>query len=376
MPKSPLLLTLPLILLACSNGAEERRSTSNPQHPFAMESFGTFDEPWAMSFLPDGRLLVTEKRGALKIFSPSSRATVDVAGVPEVVDQGQGGFGDVVLGPGYASDRTIYLSWVEAGDNGTSGAVVARAKLMEAQGKARLDGLQVVWRQRPKVQGDGHFSQRIVFSPDDQYMFIGSGERQQFTPAQDMKANLGKIVRLRPDGSVPPDNPFAARGGVTAQIWSLGHRNILGLAFDADGRLWEQEMGPRGGDEVNLVKKGANYGYPIVSNGDHYSGKPIPDHPARPEFEAPKVWWNPAISPAGLMIYSGNLFPQWKGSLFLGALSGEALVRVALDGEKARKADQWQMDNRIREVEQGPDGAIWLLEDGSGGRLLKLTPGE
>ena len=376
MPKSPLLLTLPLILLACSNGAEERRSTSNPQPPFAMESFGTFDEPWAMSFLPDGRLLVTEKKGALKIFSPSSGATVDVAGVPEVVDQGQGGFGDVVLGPGYVSDRTIYLSWVEAGDNGTSGAVVARAKLMEAQGKARLDGLQVVWRQRPKVQGDGHFSQRIVFSPDGQYMFIGSGERQQFTPAQDMKANLGKIVRLRPDGSVPPDNPFAARGGVTAQIWSLGHRNILGLAFDADGRLWEQEMGPRGGDEVNLVKKGANYGYPIVSNGDHYSGEPIPDHPARPEFEAPKVWWSPSISPAGLMIYSGGLFPQWKGSLFLGALSGEALVRVALDGEKARKADQWEMDNRIREVEQGPDGAIWLLEDGSGGRLLKLTPGE
>lgn len=301
-----LLIMLPLALLSCSNEA------SDGERPFTTKVVGNFDQPWAMTFLPDGRLLVTEKKGRLKIFTPSTGASIDVQGIPRVVDAGQGGFGDVVLDPAFATTKLVYLSWVEAGPNGTSGAAVGRAKLFENNGAAGLDGLQVLWRQTPKVHGDGHFSQRIAFSPDGQFMFIGSGERQKFDPAQDMKVNLGKIVRLRADGSVPPDNPFADRGGVAAQIWSLGHRNILGLAFDAKGRLWEQEMGPKGGDEINLIKKSANYGYPIVSNGDHYSGEPIPDHSTRPEFEEPKLWWNPSISPAGLMIYSGNAFPNGK----------------------------------------------------------------
>lgn len=385
MPNRMMFLCLPIALLACSNGDSTVADNASSQSgespiapvdrlPFSIRTMAKFEAPWAMAFLPDGRLLVTEKAGILKLYSPASGTTITVAGVPEVVDQGQGGFGDVVPGPGFRDNGLLYLSWVEAGDEGLTGAAVGRAKLVENEAGTRLEGLRVIWRQRPKVNGDGHFAQRIIFSPDGQYMFISSGERQKFTPAQDMAANLGKIIRLRPDGSVPTDNPFAQKGGVAAQIWSLGHRNTLGLAFDADGRLWEHEMGPRGGDEVNLIKKGANYGYPTVSNGDHYDGRPIPDHDSRPEFEAPKLWWNPSISPAGMAIYSGNLFPEWKGSIFLGALSGEALIRVALDGDNARKADQWDMGQRIREVEQGPDDALWILEDGSSARLLKLTP--
>lgn len=385
MPNRMMFLCLPIALLACSNGDSTVADNASSQSgespiapvdrlPFSIRTMAKFEAPWALAFLPDGRLLVTEKAGILKLYSPASGTTITVAGVPEVVDQGQGGFGDVVPGPGFRDNGLLYLSWVEAGDEGLTGAAVGRAKLVENEAGTRLEGLRVIWRQRPKVNGDGHFAQRIIFSPDGQYMFISSGERQKFTPAQDMAANLGKIIRLRPDGSVPDDNPFAQKGGVAAQIWSLGHRNGLGLAFDADGRLWEHEMGPRGGDEVNLIKKGANYGYPTVSNGDHYDGRPIPDHDSRPEFEAPKLWWNPSISPAGMAIYSGSLFPEWKGSMFLGALSGEALIRVALDGDNARKADQWDMGQRIREVEQGPDGALWILEDGSSARLLKLTP--
>jgi glucose/arabinose dehydrogenase len=189
-----------------------------------------------------------------------------------------------------------------------------------------------------------------------------------------MGSNLGKIIRLNDDGSLPADNPFASQGGVAAQVWSLGHRNILGMAFDANGKLWAHEMGPAGGDELNLIVRGANYGYPIVSNGDHYDGRPIPDHDTRPEFAAPKVTWTPVISPAGFVIYSGSLFPQWKGSGFIGGLSSTSLVRVAFDGDSAREAERFNMGERIREVEQGPDGALWLLEDGSKARLLKLTP--
>ncbi len=295
--------------------------------------------------------------------------------MPDVDFGGQGGFGDVVLHPDFENNNLIYISYAESGDGNTRGAAVARAQLNLDENGGELKDLEVIWRQVPKVTGQGHFGHRIVFGPNG-YLWISSGERQKFDPAQDMEANLGKVLRLNVDGSVPSDNPFYERGGVTAEIWSLGHRNPLGLAFDQSGQLWDVEMGPMGGDELNLVQRGANYGYPIVSNGDHYNGNDIPDHHTRPEFSTPAVSWSPVISPSSLMIYSGSEFPDWQGDAFIGGLSSESLVRVEFDGESAHEAQRFDMGRRIREVEQGPNGAIWLLEGGRrGGKgfLLKLT---
>lgn len=344
------------------------------QWPFAATEFARFDGPWAMSFLPDGSLLVTEKKGALKHFNVQTRKTATISGVPKVAYGGQGGFGDVLPHPDFAKNQLVYLSYAEEGDGDTRGAAVARARLaLAADGSGTLEDLKVIWRQTPKVSGKGHYGHRLAFGPDGK-LWITSSERQKFDPAQDMSGNLGKLIRLNDDGSVPADNPFASQGGVAAQAWSLGHRNVLGIAFDARGKLWVHEMGPAGGDELNLIQRGANYGYPIVSNGNHYDGRDIPDHATRPEFAAPKVSWTPVISPAGFIIYSGKQFPKWNGSGFIGGLSSKALVRVAFDGDNAREAERFDMGERIREIEQGPDGAIWLLEDGSNGKLLKLTP--
>ncbi len=366
---------LTMILMALSVSAPMVACSTSAEAAFTITVVSRFEEPWAMTFLPDGRLLVTEKKGKLKLYTIGGN-TLEIGGVPTVAYGGQGGFGDIVLHPQYKANSLVYLSYAEAGEGDTRGAAVARAKLVLDGQDGRLEDLKVIWRQVPKVPGAGHYGHRIAFSPDG-HLFISSGERQKFDPAQDMKSNLGKIVRLNDDGSVPQDNPFASQGGVTAQIWSLGHRNPLGIAFDDKGWLWNQEMGPKGGDELNLVKKGANYGYPIVSNGDHYDGKPIPDHDTRPEFNAPAVSWNPVISPAGLIIYDGSQFAGWRGDGFIGGLGSQSLVRVEFDGEKAREAQRFDMHARIREVEQGPDGALWVLEDegrGSQGRLLKLTP--
>jgi aldose sugar dehydrogenase len=367
----PRLALLPILLLiGCSSAggglfAQDR--------PFQIEAVATFDQPWAMTFLPGtGQALVTERRGHLKLWTPG-RPAIEVAGVPAVSYGGQGGLGDVVLHPAFATNRLVYLSWVEAGEGGTRGAAVGRGRLVVENGAARLDGLAVIWRQQPKVEGGGHFSHRLAFGPDGM-LYISSGERQQFDPAQDMGVNLGKVVRLNDDGSVPADNPWGQRGGVTAQIWTLGHRNLLGLAFAPDGNLWEVEMGPQGGDELNLIQRGRNYGWPRASNGSHYDSRDIPDHRPGDGFEPPKVFWNPSISPSSLMIYSGAMFPAWRGDALIGALSGEALIHIDIDGANAAKADQWDMGHRIREVEQGPDGAVYLLEDGDGGRLLRLTP--
>ena len=364
---------------AAATRATASGSSNSDGRPFAVTEVARFNEPWAMTFLPDGRLLVTEKKGALRLLDVGTAGAVTgtVSGVPEVAYGGQGGLGDVVLHPQFASNNLVYLSYVEAGSGGTRGAAVARARLtLDGSGGGALSDLQLIWRQAPKVDGGGHYGHRIAFGPDS-HLWITSGDRQKFTPAQDMASNLGKIVRLNDDGSVPADNPFAKDGGVAAQVWSLGHRNPLGIAFDAQGRLWIHEMGPRGGDELNLVERGANYGYPIVSDGDHYDGRSIPNHPTRPEFNAPKVGWTPAISPAGFVIYSGNRFPDWQGDGLIGALSTKALVRVEFDGTAAREVARYDMGERIREVEQGPDGDILLLEDqrgGSSGRLLRLTP--
>lgn len=342
--------------------------------PFSAAEVAAFDEPWAMAFLPDGRLLVTEKKGALKLVDLATGKTGDIKGVPEVDYGGQGGFGDIALHPQFASNHVVYVSYAEAGDGDTRGGAVARGTLaLDDSGGGTLQDLEVIWRQVPKVDGRGHYGHRLLFGNDGK-LWITSSERQKFDPAQDMQSNLGKLVRLNDDGSVPADNPFADKGDVTAQVWSLGHRNLLGIDFDAQGRLWEVEMGPQGGDELNLVERGGNYGYPVVSNGDHYDGRVIPDHDTRPEFNAPRTWWTPVISPSSLQVYSGAMFPDWQGDAFIGGLSSQALVRVEFDGDKAREAQRFDMGQRIRAVEQGPDGAIWLLEDGKGGRLLKLTP--
>lgn len=357
--------------------AAEATSAVGSSAPFQTEAFAKFDHPWAMTFLPDGRLLVTEMGGALRLFDPATKRTGTVSGSPQTVRVSHGGLGDVMLHPQFASNGLVYLSYVEPGDGETLGGAVARGRLvLDEAGGGRIENLEKIWEQVPKQTGEGHFAYRLKFGPDGK-LWISSGERMKFDPAQDMQSNLGKIVRLNDDGSIPADNPFAERGGVAAQVWSLGHRNILGFAFDAENRLWAPEMGPKGGDELNLIRKGANYGYPIVSNGDHYDGKPIPDHPTRPDFTAPVITWTPVISPAGFVIYDGSLFPAWTGSGFIGGLSSKSLVRVAFDGTDAREAERWDMGARIREVEQGPDGALWLLEDGkrgSDGRLLKLTP--
>lgn len=225
------------------------------------------------------------------------------------------------------------------------------------------------------MDGSGHFSHRLAFSPDGRHLFVSSGDRQKMEPAQDLATSLGTIVRLTPDGAAAPGNPFAGRAGTAAEIWSYGHRNPLGLAFDADGRLWSTEMGPQGGDELNLIEAGANYGWPQASQGVHYGGRAIPDHAPGDGFVAPLVWWTPSVSPGSLMIYAGDRFPGWSGDAFVGALSGQALIRIDLDADRARVADQWDMGARIRAVAEAPDGAIWLLEDAPSGRLVRLdTP--
>lgn len=368
---------MPLILIACSaENATGQNAAASADRPFKTSIIADFDAPWSMTFLPDGRALVTEKKGEMILFDPKNGTKIPVAGIPAVDSAGQGGLMDVVPSPTFARDKAVYFSFSEARD-GVKGVALAKGVFNQASdGSTKLDGVQVIFRATPYVEGNGHYSGRIAFSPDGKYLFFTNGERQKFDPAQDPKATLGKVLRLNLDGTPAAGNPLAAKGFNPA-IWSYGHRNLLGIAFDKDGRLWEQEMGPKGGDEVNLIKPGLNYGYPKASNGSHYDGRDIPDHRPGDGFEAPKVWWNPVISPGGLLYYSGAMFPQWKDSLFIGGLSSKALVRVKLNGESASKADQWDMGARIREVEQGPDGGLWVLEDGgdgSQGRLLKLTP--
>lgn len=352
--------------------------------PFNTEEITRFDEPWSMAFLPDGRMLVTEKKGRLLIVSQQGEKSL-VGGAPDVDYGGQGGLGDVALHPDFANNKLVYLSYAEAGVGGVRGAAVARGTLVEEGRRAQLQNLQVIWRQYPKVLGYGHYGHRILFD-NDKYLWISSGDRQKFTPAQDMQSSMGKVLRLYDDGSVPKDNPFVNYRqenpfvdgeAIYQQIWSLGHRNPLGMAFDLNGKLWVIEMGPAGGDELNLIKRAANYGYPEVSNGKHYDGRPIPDHDTEPQFAAPAISWTPVISPADMIVYRGNLFADWRGDALVAGLTSQGIVHIKLDGERATEAARYAMGARIRKVTEGPDGALWVLEDEraqSEGRLLKLTP--
>ncbi len=358
---------------AAANASAQGANSNAQGRPFTVAEVAEFGTPWAMDFLPGSglpltnRALVSEKSGTLWLVDVATGQKQQVSGVPQVHVAGQGGLGDVVVHPDFAGNQRVYLSYVEAGPGKTSGAVVGYGRLLfnsaaapGAPAGVSLDGLKVIWRQSPKVNGNGHFAHRLAFAPDGT-LFVSSGEREKMQPAQDRGGDLGKIIHMTDEGQ-----------RIGGAFHSMGHRNVLGLAFAPDGRLWASEMGPKGGDELNLIVQGRNYGWPQVSYGSHYGGGGIPDSHARAGFEEPKLWWTPSISPGGLLIYTGDLFEGWKGDALIPALSGEALIRVDIDGDKARKADQWEMGARIRAVEQGPRGEIYLLEDG--GRLLRLEP--
>jgi glucose/arabinose dehydrogenase len=325
--------------------------------------------PWGLAFLPDGGILVTERPGRLRLFASGRLSAVN--GVPEVYAQGQGGLLDVALDPDFAANRLVYLSYAEAGDGG-AGTAVARGRLNET--RIMLENVQVIFRQQPKVGGSGHFGSRLVFARDGT-LLITTGERFKFDPAQDLNSHLGKIIRINRDGSVPRDNPFVGRGGVRPEIWAYGIRNAQGAALHPEtGQLWELEHGPRGGDELNIIEAGKNYGWPLVSWGVHYNGQEIPKPPTRPDLAPPVRHWVPAISPAGMAFYTGSLFAGWRGSLLVGGLTGGGPTRLTLDGNRVTAEERISLGMRIRDVRQGPDGAVYLLSDSSDGAVLRLTP--
>ena len=335
-----------------------------------------FDSPWAMSFINSDNLLVSTKAGKLWLVNMGGEQSL-VSGVPKVFAGGQGGLGDVVIHPNYAKNKLVYISYIDSDDEGkTRYATVIRGTL-EKSDKPQLKNIEIIWKQTPARSGKGHFSHRIVFGLDGtkhaRKIFITSGDRQEQTPAQAWDMALGKIIRLNDDGTIPTDNPFQDKGDLAKTFWTTGHRNALGMAFAKNGQLWSHEMGPRHGDELNLIVAGENYGWPIVSEGNHYSGTKIPTHDTRPEFMMPKLYWVPTVAPSGLIFYEGDEFSEWKGNAFIGGLKSRALVRIGFNNGEPFEAERFGWSKRVREVEIDDDGAIWVLEDGSSGRLIKFT---
>ena len=326
------------------------------------------DHPWGLAFLPDGDMLVTEQNGALRRVAKDGTVSKPLAGVPEIVAEKQGGLLDVAIDPDFKSNRLVYLSYSEPGEAGSATAA-ARGKL----GDNGLEDVEVIFRQVPRIDNGLHFGSRFAFAPDGT-LFITLGERFQFDPAQDLSNTLGKIVRINPDGSIPKDNPFVGNKDARPEIWSYGHRNAQGAAIHPEtGKLWETEFGPRGGDELNIPKAGSNYGWPVVSWGDHYNGKDIPDPPTHPEFADAIYYWNPVISPSGIAFYTADAIPAWKGNLLIAGLSEQAIVRLTLDGEKVTGEERIPLGTRIRDVQQAPDGSVYALTDEGNGKILRLT---
>ncbi len=336
-----------------------------------------FDRPWAIAFLPDRRMLVTEKpTGRLFVVGQDGRKSRTLGGIPRVDGRNQGGLLDVELDPDFARNALVYVSYYEPRKGG-NGLAVARGRFVDGP-EPRLDGVEVVFRMEPTLESTLHAGGRMVFAPDGT-LFVTLGERSILAgrvQAQDLGSDFGKIVRIRPDGSVPKDNPFVGRDRARPEIWSSGHRNILSAALDAGGRLWIGEMGPRGGDELNLIERGKDYGWPTIGYGEEYSGARIHKTTQAPGMEQPRYYWDPVISPSGMVIYSGDLFPEWRGNVFLGGLSSRALVRLVLEGDRVVGEERLltELGARIREVVQGPDGALYLLTDDSNGKLLRVTP--
>ncbi len=396
------LLTLTASVAQAQVNAGEQKPEANV--PFTMTSVTTFNLPWRIAFLPDGRMLITEKVGPLWLVTQAGVKT-PVANVPKSVSQGQGGMLGVYTSPNYATDHFVYLTYAEPGDDGSSLAL-ARAKLTLTNDAASLDGLQVIWRDGARGKG-GQFGAAVAFSPDKKFLFLTVGDRQRMTPAQDPNSPLGKILRLTLDGKPAPGNPQAGKTGAAtlpiinpprntelaktaavqstytfpgpnltpAETWTSGHRTPYGLAFGPDGRLWEAEHGPRGGDELNLIESGKNYGWPLVAYAMNYDQTPIPNPDTRADLTKPVIYWTPIVAPGSLTFYNGAMFPQWKGSALLGALATMSLNRITFDGKGgAKPAERWSVGHRIRDVAVAPDGAIWMIEDANPGALFKVTP--
>jgi aldose sugar dehydrogenase len=406
--KTLLNTALLLTLVSATARAQINAGTLKPEPspPFTLTQVAEFKLPWRIAFLPDGRMLVTEKVGPVWLVTQKGEKT-PVGNVPPVLWQGQGGMLGVFVSPKYATDHSVYLTYAEPGDEqGTSGLALARARLAIGTDTAALEGLQVLWRDMPKGRG-GQFGAQIAFSPDGQYLFLAVGDRQRMTPAQDPNTEVGKILRLTLDGKAAPGNPMAGKTGAAtrplinpprdtevaktapvigtytvegpnlapSETWSSGHRTPYGLAFAPDGRLWEVEHGPRGGDELNLIEPGKNYGWPLVSYATNYNGVPIPSPDTRTDLAMPVIYWTPIIAPGNLTFYNGTAFPQWRGSALMSGIATQTLNRITFDGKGgATPAERWSVGHRIRDVEVAPDGSVWLLEDNNPGGLFRVTP--
>ena len=386
---------------AQTNAGEQK---PDPALPFTITRVASLDLPWRIAFLPDGRMLVTEKVGRVDLVTPQGDK-IELGGVPPSYVEGQNGMLGVFLSPHYATDHNVYLTYVEPGDYG-GGLALGRGRLVLDGKQPRLDGFKVLWRQMPKGKG-GQEGGQVAFSPDGKYLFLTLGDRQRFTPAQDPNQPEGKILRLTLDGKPAPGNPWAGKVGARtiplidppadteaaktapvvstytfpgpnltpAETWTTGHRTPYGLAFAPDGRLWELEHGPRGGDELNLIRRGRNYGWPLVSYGVNYDGVPIPSPDTRPDLAKPVIYWVPVIAPGNLMFYKGHVFPHWNGSALLSGLASGSIVRVTFNGKGgATAAQRWHIGKRIRDIEEAPDGSLWMLEDARSGGLFHLTP--
>jgi aldose sugar dehydrogenase len=373
--KHGIVLSLAYLLpnAACTQDAP--RTYDSQRHRFRVVTLtADLENPWGLAFLPDGRMLVTERPGRLRIVAQDGTLSPPLAGVPAVFADGQGGLLDVALAPDFPQSRTIYLSYAEPGDGGRAGTTVARGRV----GETGLENVQVVWRQEPKVSGGAHFGSRLVWARDGN-LFITTGDRQNRPFVQDLSKLQGKVIRVRPDGSIPRDNPFVNRAppGARPEIWSYGHRNMQGAALHPEtGQLWTVEHGARGGDELNAPKAGRNYGWPVITYGRDYSGASIGEGQRKAGMEQPIYYWDPSIAPSGLMFYTGDAFPNWKGNAFVGALGYRLLARLELDGERVRAEERLLEDvsRRIRAVVQGPDGFIYLLTDEGNGRIMRIEP--